>query len=329
MRMGRWAGGAHRGGEGWQKLQAVHYQGRGGPPAAALCSAPACCAVGGGAGGQDGAPACARAACATSPARRPPQLPPLHVVSSSPVQLRARGCGAGCRRLRTPVNSPCRGGWAAPGGAGATCSHPVRSRGICHLVEPLARPGSCRGPGAMCVPAPPPGAPACGSPAFAGGRVARWCQTVPEAPLAPIAPHSAAAASPRGEEPGGELGARRSPPAAACPRGCLAPCRRDPRPWLRLSLRRSGPWRVPRSQPCQSSPGSLPGWLCPRSRGAEGIPVPAVPPGLRQGQGRASLRTEVAAPASPASTGVRAEPLAGPCRAGQEGQGRHRDWPGL
>lgn len=98
----------------------------------------------------------ARAACATSPAWRLPQLLPLHVVSSSLVQLRARGCSAGCRCLHTPVNSPCRGGWAALGGARATCSHPVRSRRIYRLVEPLAHlQRAARALRAMRIPAPP------------------------------------------------------------------------------------------------------------------------------------------------------------------------------
>ena len=163
-------------------------------------------------------------------------------------------------------------------------------------------------------------------PAFARGHVACWCQCW-RSPWLPSPLTQLRQRVPEGRA-GWELAARRSPPTAACPGGCLTPCRGEPGQQLGLSPHRCDPPACPQVTALPKQPvrpivlnraavPEEPGW----QRGSQCLPVPL---GLWRGQW---MGMGMAALASPVSTGARAEPLvasAGPCCAGRGGRQRHQ-----
>lgn len=225
------------------------------------------------------------------------------VSSTAPAPAAAPSCGfllPGAvasegvqRRLPPPAHT---GEFPMPGRLGSARG----SQG--HLQPPRPQPedlpsgravglssGSCEGP--MCIPAPLRAA-GCSclrgrlrSPGSAWLVGVRWCRRPPCLPF-PLAWLQQRV--PRGRA-GWELVARRSPPwqpalgTASCP---AVGSPGSSSVYLHVGVI---PSRAPRSQPCQSSrcgPWSLPGQLCPRSWGAEGVLVPAHAPGAAAGPGQ-------------------------------------------
>lgn len=234
-------------------------------------------------GGRMGPPWCQGSLCNISSMAPAPAVAPScgfllpGAVASKGVQ----------RRLPLPAHA---GEFPVPGWLGSTRG----SQG--HLQPPCTQPEdlpsgravgpsseSCEGPVCHAYPSTTTGGRVLlplGLPTFTGGRVACWCQTVPEAP---IAPYLAAAASPQGKSQVGCVGMPQ-PPMAACPWGCqepgqqlcLSPCSCDPPACPQVT-----------AQPKQLMRPMVLTWMAvPKKPACKGLLVPACVPRAAVGPGQ-------------------------------------------